>query len=73
MSVGAALVVGGVILGASLTSSGSPGPPAPPAPQTVCGAYQAPPGADLCMQKQSQGLSGTAFVVQGDRFDPGTR
>jgi len=73
VSVGAALVVGGVILGASLTSSGSPGPPAPPAPQTVCGAYQAPPGADLCMQKQSQGLSGTAFVVQGDRFDPGTR
>src|SRR5579859_7786801 len=36
-SVGAALVVGGVILGASLTSSSDELPP-PLAPQTVCGA-----------------------------------
>ena len=80
VSVGAALVVGGVILGASLTSSGSPSSPSspgttlgPPAPQTVCGTYQAPPGADLCMVKQSQGLSSAAFTVQGDRFGPGTQ
>jgi serine/threonine protein kinase len=77
VSVGAALVVGGVILGASLTSSGSSGSPgatlAPPPPQTVCGTYQPPPGADLCMVKQSQGLSGTAFTVRGDRFAPGTQ
>ena len=40
-SVGAALVVAGVILGASLTSSGTPKslpPPPPAAPRTVCGA-----------------------------------
>jgi serine/threonine protein kinase len=72
VSVGAALIVGGVILGASLTGAGST-LPVPPPPQTVCGTYQAPAGADLCMVKLSQGLQGAAFVVQGDRFDPGAQ
>jgi hypothetical protein len=73
VSVGAALVVGGVILGASLSSSGSPSvlPGVPPAPPTVCGTFQAPPGPGLCMVKQSQGTPSTAFVVQGHDFAPG--
>jgi serine/threonine protein kinase len=73
VSVGAALVVGGVILGASLTSSGSPSlPPLPPPPQTVCGTYQPASGPDLCMVKQSEGTADTAFAVQGRGFAPGT-
>jgi serine/threonine protein kinase len=73
VSVGAALVVGGVILGAALSSSGSPGPPGvPAAPQTVCGTFQAAPGPGLCMVKQSQGTPGTAFTVQGNDFTPGS-
>jgi serine/threonine protein kinase len=71
VSVGAALVVGGVILGASLTSSGSPGL-TPPAPQTVCGTFQLPTGPSLCMLKQSQGLQNAGFAVQGDHFEPGS-
>jgi serine/threonine protein kinase len=72
VSVGAALVVGGVILGASLSSSGSPGPPGgvPPAPQTVCGTFQAASGPGLCMVKQSQGSPTTTFTVQGNDFTP---
>jgi hypothetical protein len=71
VSVGAALVVGGVILGASLTSSGDT-PQGPPAPPTVCGTFQAPPGPGLCMVKQSQGTAETAFAVQGNDFAPGS-
>ena len=73
ISVGAALVVGGVILGASLSSSGSPSTPQglPPAPPTVCGTFQAPPGPSLCMVKQSEGTPSTAFVVEGRDFAPG--
>jgi serine/threonine protein kinase len=73
VSVGAALVVGGVILGAALSSSGSPGPPGvPPAPQTVCGTFQASSGPGLCMLRQSQGTAATAFTVQGNDFTPGS-
>jgi serine/threonine protein kinase len=70
VSVGAALVVGGVILGASLTSSGSDGvPPIPPPPQTVCGT-QAVAGHEVCMNR-SQGDKDAAFVVEGRGFPPG--
>jgi serine/threonine protein kinase len=72
VSVGAALVVGGVVLGASLTSSGSSAPPIPAAPQTVCGTVQASPGPGLCMVKQSQGTAATPFTVQGTGFTPGS-
>ncbi|HLK79032.1 MAG TPA: serine/threonine-protein kinase [Streptosporangiaceae bacterium] len=76
-SVGAALVVGGVILGAALSGSSHPetdGPPngLPPAPPTVCGNFQAPPGPGLCMVKQSQGTAATAFTVQGNGFAAGS-
>ena len=71
VSVGAALVVGGVILGASLSSSGSPGGGSPPpvAPQTVCGT-DGVAGHMLCMNK-SQGDPDAAFVVEGQGFPPG--
>src|SRR6266852_4066122 len=50
-SVGAALVVGGVILGATLTSSGS-APPIPPPPPTVCGSSNQPgQGPAVCMNR----------------------
>jgi serine/threonine protein kinase len=71
VSVGAALVVGGVILGASLTSSGSPPPPPPAAPTTVCGTFVASRGPSLCMVKQSMGTPTAAFTVQGSNFAPG--
>jgi serine/threonine protein kinase len=73
VSVGAALVVGGVILGASLTSEGTPSllPPLPPPPTTVCGASQPVSGPGLCMVKQSEGPADTAFAVQGTGFAPG--
>ena len=74
-SVGAALVVAGVILGASLTSSGTPKslpPPPPVAPRTVCGAsVKAGGGPTVCMN-QSQGDSSTPFVVEGSGFAPRT-
>ena len=71
VSVGAALVVGGVILGASLSSSGSPGAGLPPpvAPQTVCGSQDVT-NHMLCMNK-SQGYPDTTFVVEGQGFQPG--
>jgi serine/threonine protein kinase len=69
VSVGAALVVAGVILGASLTSSAGP-TLVPPAPQTVCGAADVA-SHQLCMN-QSQGAPGTAFLVEGQGFPPGT-
>ena len=68
VSVGAALVVGGVILGATLTSSGSPAPP-PLAPQTVCGTQDVASHA-LCMN-QSQGGPNAEFIVEGQGFPPG--
>jgi serine/threonine protein kinase len=72
VSVGAALVVGGVILGASLTSSGSPSlPPLPSAPPTVCGTFVASNGPGLCMVKQSEGTATAAFTIQGNDFPPG--
>ena len=71
VSVGAALVVGGVILGASLTSSGSAGAGSPPpvAPPTVCGSQDVT-NHMLCMNK-SQGYPDTTFVVEGQGFQPG--
>ena len=75
VSVGAALVVTGVILGASLSSSSTPSPsglpPIPDPPATVCGTVHAGSGPGLCMVKLSEGTSSTAFVVQGNRFAPG--
>jgi hypothetical protein len=83
-SVGAALVVVGVILGAALSSSSSSDshsdntstsagqPPIPPvAPNTVCGtsASHAKPPA-LCMQNQSIGSVGAPWIVQGRGFAP---
>jgi len=71
VSVGAALVVGGVILGASLTSSGSPGGALPPpmAPATVCGTRDVASHM-LCMN-QSQGDPSATFIVEGQGFPPG--
>jgi serine/threonine protein kinase len=80
-SAGAVLIVVGVILGASLSSSGSPGtnaapPPPPSPPETVCGhSDQAGPGNTgpaLCMVDRSEGDAGTAFAVRGSGFAPGT-
>jgi serine/threonine protein kinase len=85
-SVGAALVVVGVILGAALSSSSSPnqsatftptalppgGPPSPP--DTVCGSSgrggTGAPG--LCMVGQSLGSARLAWVVQGHGLPPRT-
>ena len=87
-SVGAALVVVGVVLGAALSSSSSPGsgasskqtsgsvpvPLAPPvAPNTVCGTPATDTrGPALCVLNQSLGTTGAAWVVQGHGFAPGT-
>ena len=68
VSVGAALVVGGVILGASLTGSSTP-LPIPLAPDTVCGAADVASHM-LCMN-QSQGDPDAAFLVEGRGFPPG--
>jgi hypothetical protein len=68
VSVGAALVVGGVILGASLTSQ-SDQLPIPPAPLTACGPQQAA-SHQVCMN-QSQGDPSASFVVEGHGFSPG--
>jgi hypothetical protein len=80
-SVGAALVVIGVILGSALSSSSSPtappgqgGPPGgpPPAPQTVCGSSgEAGGGPGACMVKLSQGTASTAWVVRASGFESG--
>ena len=74
-SVGAALVVGGVILGAALSSNSSPGTPAPPGlpppPATLCdSSHQATSGPYLCMVGVSQGTASTAFEIQGSGFAP---
>ena len=77
-AVGAALVVAGVILGASLSSSGSPpgGSSPPPAPSTPCGpsgpvrAPGQPSNAPLVCMVQATGDPDTTFVVHGTGFAP---
>jgi serine/threonine protein kinase len=78
---GAALVVVGVIIGASLSGSAAPkpsqafGPPPlqpPPAPRTVCGEVKPHHGPALCMVGFSQGSATAAFTVRGSGFDPRT-
>ena len=87
-SVGAALVVVGVVLGAALSSSSSPGsgassrqtsssvpvPLAPPvAPDTVCGTPATnTPGPTLCVLHQSLGTANAPWIVQGRGFAPRT-
>jgi hypothetical protein len=72
-AAGAALVVGGVFLGAALSSSGSPTAP-PPAPATVCGSSGAAPAQPaLCMVNQSQGPPTAPFTVRGSGFAPGAQ
>jgi serine/threonine protein kinase len=72
-AVGAALVVGGVFLGAALSSSGSPAVP-PPAPATVCSSSNAAPAQPaLCMVNQSQGTATAQFAVRGSGFAPGAQ
>jgi hypothetical protein len=77
-SVGAALVVVGVILGSALSSSSTPSnsglPPGgpPPAPKTVCGSSgQAAGGPGTCMVRQSRGTRADAWIVQASGFEPG--
>jgi hypothetical protein len=67
VSVGAALVVGGVILGASLTGSSAGAPPL--APPTACGGQNVASHM-LCMN-QSQGDPTADFIVEGQGFPPG--
>ncbi|HEV2537070.1 MAG TPA: serine/threonine-protein kinase [Streptosporangiaceae bacterium] len=69
-SVGAALVVAGVILGASLTSSSSQTPGPPPPLKTVCTSLgQGSGGPAVCMNR-SQGYPDSSFVVEGSGFSP---
>jgi len=72
-AVGAALVVGGVILGAALTSTGSTlGSGPPPPPPTACrSSAQVSRGPMLCMV-QAAGEPGSTFVVHGTGFAPRT-
>jgi Protein kinase domain len=72
-AVGAALVIGGVILGASLTSTGStPGTGLPPPPPTAChSSAQVSQGPTLCMG-QAAGEPSSTYVVHGTGFAPGT-
>jgi serine/threonine protein kinase len=79
-AAGAVLVAGGVVLGASLTSSGSPatgqaasGPP--PAVALGPGCDQSTPASGtpwLCVS-QPRGDPYTVFTVRGSGFAPGTR
>jgi serine/threonine protein kinase len=76
-SVGAALITVGVILGASLTSSGTPapGPPnggPPPAPQYVCPQGLPATGPGLCMVRTSESYPDTPYMIHGRGFAPGT-
>jgi hypothetical protein len=78
-SAGAVLIAAGVILGASLTSSGNTpaGPPGgpPAAPPTTCDGPAGHPGPNggpgLCMNVSEAGQS-TAYVVHGLGFAPRT-
>ena len=80
-SVGAALVVVGVVLGAALSGSSVPNPagskqasgplpPRPVAPETVCGTSATTHGPALCMLNMSMGTADAAWVVQGRGFAP---
>ena len=75
-SVGAALIVAGVILGASLTSSSTPTPSGPPGDRRLrrrragCrGPLNASDKLMVCMNR-SLGYPSTAFVVEGGGFAP---
>jgi hypothetical protein len=68
-SAGAALVVAGVILGASLTSSSSQGNGPPPPPRTACASVAGGGVTFVCMDK-NRGYPATAFVVEGGGFAP---
>jgi hypothetical protein len=72
-AVGAALVIGGVILGASLTSTGDTlGSGPPPPPPTACrSSDQVSHDPMLCMV-QAAGEPSSTFVVHGSGFAPGT-
>jgi hypothetical protein len=70
-SVGAALIVAGVILGASLTSSSNQANGPPPAPRTACGSVAKGGVTFVCMDK-NRGYASTAFVVEGGGFASGT-
>jgi hypothetical protein len=81
-SVGAALVVAGVILGSYLSSTppttssqGSqplgPPPTPPPVPQTACATVTPVNGPALCMSRAS-GDPNDTFTVQGSGFAPRT-
>jgi serine/threonine protein kinase len=71
-AVGAALVIGGVILGASLTSTGDTlGSGPPPPPPTAChSSGQVSHGPMLCMV-QAQGEPSSTYVVRGTGFAAG--
>ena len=71
VGVGVALVIGGVILGASLTSTGDTlGSGPPPPPPTAChSSGQVSRGPAVCMV-QAAGEPSTTFVVHGTGFDP---
>jgi serine/threonine protein kinase len=74
VAVGAALVVGGIILGASLSSSGSPPPNgAPPPALPSCATGQSGSGQrpEVCLVR-SWGDSDATFVVHGGGFGPST-
>ncbi len=82
-SVGAALVVIGVILGSALSSSSTPAPvtstsglppppPPPAAPLTVCtSSDQAASGPDACMVGRSRDIADAAWAVRVSGFPPG--
>src|SRR5258705_1650779 len=79
-SVGAALVVVGVILGSALSSPSTPSPASnsglpggrPPAPRPLCGSPgQAGDGPGACMVQRSQGTAGDAWIVRASGFEPG--
>jgi len=73
VGVGVALVIGGVILGASLSSLGSSagsGPPVPP--PTACHSSGQVSGDPMVCMVQAAGEPGSTFVVHGTGFAPGT-
>jgi hypothetical protein len=74
-SVGAALVVVGVILGSELSNTPSTVQPPlvpPQAPKTVCGSSGQPGGGPgACMVRQSRGPADAAWVVRASGFEPG--
>jgi serine/threonine protein kinase len=77
---GAALVAGGVILGASLADSGTPAPsqftigagPPPVDLGPACGSSPAINGVPALCVNQIQGSPSTVFTVRSSGFKPGT-